>query len=228
MAGGTTMQILGNREDQSAISAARAKELAQQKALQAQANTVFQNSADNNSATTSNATLATGAATRGSLGSALQSLTNQGATPLPATSPTSYTVTGTNGNPMSDATTRAGAAGNAWGGVVNSARNKLGSYGDLETAQSINNANASNQLGVVSNKARGDANLLPLEVEVASHKGDALSGWGQIVSALGSVASMGAAAGIGAGSGAAVGGTLPAYVGTSQPTMWGTILSSMD
>jgi len=200
VAGGTAMQIAGNKESQSAISGARAKEMAQQRQLQAQAGTVFDTSQTANSEPTANSTLFSGVNARAAIANALKTATaGTTSSALPVNQP-DYQVT--DGRPMATAGARANTAGNAWSNVVGGAANRLGSYNDLATKQGIANQQTDAQLGVISNKARGDANLLPLEIEVASHKGDSLRGWGQIVSALGSVASMGAAAGLGSGAAA--------------------------
>lgn len=196
---GTGLSIAGNAQDQNAIGDARATEALQQEKLQKQASGVFQTSVGNNSVPAAANTLASGANARATIASALANASAGGNTNLPVNSQPGYQVTDATGQPMTNtAGARATAGAGAWGNVVNTAADKLGSYGDLTTTQGVNNSQANNQLGVIGNKAKGDANLLPLEIEVASHKGDALTGWGSIVSALGSVASLGAASGLGA------------------------------
>lgn len=195
---GTGLTIAGNAQDQSAINAARNTEAGQEAALQKQGNTVFQNSVTANSEPTAVATLAKGQAQRASIAQALQTATTGANTQLPTNQQPTYQVSNPDGTTATNtAATRTATAGNAWSNVVNTAANKLGSYGDLATAQGVANQQANNQLGVIGTQAKQDASILPVEIQAASHKGDALTGWGSIVSALGSVASLGAASGLG-------------------------------
>jgi hypothetical protein len=94
-------------------------------------------------------------------------------------------------------------AGDASRTAQTTAASRLGAYDDLSAQQQLNQAEASRQMAPIGSKAQGNARILPGQMEKASHEGDTLSQWGQIVSALGSVASMGAASGFGvAGAGA--------------------------
>lgn len=214
---GTGMTIAGNAQDQSAINDARSQEAMRQQQLQKQATSVFQNSLAQNSAPTTALNINQGASARTALASALKTATQPVVTALPATNANTYAVTGAGGQPVDNSAARANIAGNAWSNVVNSAQNKLGGYGDAFTKQGIANAQAGNRLGVISNKAQGWANILPTEIAAASHSGDPLTGWGQIVSALGSVASLGGASGLGAGFGAARAATAPLDVTSTVP-----------
>jgi hypothetical protein len=232
VAAGTAMQMAGNAKSARAIAAERAKFGRQEQDLENRAGSVFQQSADQNGRPAAQAMMDQGAAARQAIAGALKmSAANSGGTGLPANQP-QYQVTG---DPMQAAAVRANTAGNSWSNVVGGATSRLGGYGDLATRQSIGNQQADANLNIIGDKARGNARLLPIELEVAGHAGDKLSGWGQIVSALGSVASLGAASGLGAGAAApaAAGGSWNAATdawtaaqgAALQPSAWSQALA---
>ena len=196
-AAGTGMSIAGNQEAADAMQSVRNNELLQQQGFQRQANSVFQNSVAQANPTNVNAEMAKGAANRQGLAQALAAGAMPVAQPLPATS-TAATPENDSPNPMDRAQANQQARTNAWTGLVQHAQAKLGAYSDLSTQQGIQNAQAAGNLAVINNKAQGQANLLPIELQVASQKGNSLSGWGQMVSALGSIGMMAGATGLGA------------------------------
>lgn len=71
--------------------------------------------------------------------------------------------------------------------VSNKTRAKLGGYETWVLDQAIKNARASQNLGIFTQQAGRSANVLPLEIQAASHAGDNLSGLGTVVSGLGSL-----------------------------------------
>ena len=184
---GTGMQIAGNSESQSAMNKARANSVAQQAALQKQSNDIAQKSIAGSAPQIAQQQVDQGAAARTNLAKTLQ----QAAAPIATAAP----ATGSAG------AGKAGAAGNAWTNLVTGNQAKAGGYQDWQNQQAIKNADAGQKIGILNNFSQGDAALLPIEMQVASQKGDKLSGWGSLVSALGSVAMTGGAMGAGAGAG---------------------------
>jgi hypothetical protein len=182
---GTGLSIAGNAEDQSAMNSARANEVNQQAQLQKQANAAFQNSLAQSTPNTAQQQMQQGAAARTNAWANLQDATAPVASALPDTS-----GSGTSNSPTNSAKQRASVSGNAWNTLTAKAGATEGGYGDWENQQAIKNANASQQLGVINNFSQGDAALLPTELQVASQKGDALGGWGSIVSSLGNLAGI--------------------------------------
>ena len=190
--GGTALSLAGNAKEQSAINSARAQETAQQAAIQNQANNITQGSIAASTPQVAQQQMATGQANRMSLTQDLREATAPGEQALPATGTGSA---------------RSSAAGNVWQNLVSGNQAKAGSYSDWENQQAIKNAQASQKLGILNNFSAGDASLLPVEMQVASQKGDALSGWGSIVSGLGNAAMS---YGIANRANAPTGGTAPA------------------
>ena len=184
---GTGLEMAANSEDQNAINSAEQSTNAQLAEDQKKNDAIMQQQEAGQGASVAQKDIASGAAQRNALANVLKQA-SMPATDVPISSTGADSTT-------QGATARAASRGNAWSNVVNNAQNQEGGYGDWATALDVGNKNTNSQLGVVNTEAQGTANLLPLEVQVASHKGDALSGWGQIVSALGQVASLGAATG---------------------------------
>jgi hypothetical protein len=184
---GTGLEVAGNIADKNAINSAEASTYGTLNQDQQKATAVMQQQEANQGAGVANNDIQSGAAQRNALSQVLQQAAQPASgTPLPAS---------TADTAVRGATARTGNAGNAWSNIVNKAQDVQGGYGDWQTALNLGNQNTNQQLGVINTEARGTAGLLPLEVQAASHAGDALSGWGSIVSALGQVASLGAATG---------------------------------
>ncbi|MEI6194641.1 MAG: hypothetical protein WCS42_09950 [Verrucomicrobiota bacterium] len=193
---GAGLGIAGQQKSQQALSAARSQAAAKEATLQANSNAIFKKSLAGSTPEVAQQEMAKGTEARMSAWNDLKSATTPIAAALPATSTTTT-------NPGQAAQTQSGGAASAWNKLNAGATAKLGSYSDWENQQAIKNGNASQKLETQNNFARGDANLLPLELSVAGEAGDKLSGWGSMVSALGSVA--GAAGGLAGGASAAKG-----------------------
>ena len=89
--------------------------------------------------------------------------------------------------------------GTVWEKLMNNAQAKLGSYADWQLQQGIKDNRANQSISRVTTDARSDwNNVVPVEMTAASHKGDALQGWGQLLSAAGMVSGMSAALSTGA------------------------------
>ena len=190
---GTALSIAGNVKSQNAMNAARANETNQQAQIQKQSNAIFKNSLAQSTPNTAQQQMQAGQAARTNAWQNLQDATTPTASALPATSGTTTSGTGSSGSatsssPTSGAGQRAASAGNTWNALNAKSAATEGSYGDWQNQQAIKNASAAQQLGVQNNFSQGDAALLPTELDVASHQGDALSGWGSIVSSLGNLA----------------------------------------
>jgi hypothetical protein len=171
--GGTALSIAGNAKEQSAINAARNTETAQQSDIQRQANNITAGSIAASTPQVAQQQMQQGQANRMALTQDLQAAAAPGEQALPATG---------------GGSARTQAAGNVWQNLVEGNQAKAGSYSDWENQQAIKNAQASQKLGILNNFSAGDASLLPVEEQVASQKGDALSGWGSIMSGLGNAA----------------------------------------
>lgn len=176
---GTGLSIASQQKAKSAMSKVRSDYAQQQSDLQRRATPIYEKNRLASSPESVNAQLAKGAAERGALVDALQQSSQPIASALPATDDANSRRTAT--------------AGNAWRNLVTGAGNELGSYGDWNTNQNVGNIDTNSKLGVINNEAQANARLFPTELGVASEKGDKLSGWGQLVSSLGTIAGMSAA-----------------------------------
>lgn len=87
-------------------------------------------------------------------------------------------------------------AGNAWNKLLGNAQAKLGATQDWKLQQAIKDNRVNQDLSRIGTDARSDLNnVVPLEMNEAAHKGDALQGWGQLLSAVGTLAGVGGATG---------------------------------
>ena len=74
------------------------------------------------------------------------------------------------------------------------AKADLLSFNDITFQNAINNIRSGQQLNTIGNFMRGSSNVLPIELEAASRKGDSLKTLGTALSTAGSVVGMGAGA----------------------------------
>jgi hypothetical protein len=199
-AAGTGMGAAANAQAQSQMNSVRSAEVKRESDLQNQANSVFQKSLSTAGADTAKKQVASGAAQRQSVYNALKQVAQPTAgAALPSDDAGANPVVTSDGATQTARRT-ASTRGNAWGNLTSGAAAQEGGYQDQQTDQALENADANRQIGVIGSKARGWAGIMPTEMEVASHSGDALAGWGQLVSALGSVAGVGGAMGYGGAS----------------------------
>lgn len=75
------------------------------------------------------------------------------------------------------------------------AKAKLMSFNDLNFNNALVNARAQQDQARIANFAKGSADVLPIELEAASHKGEGLKTLGSLLSTAGMVTGMGAGAG---------------------------------
>jgi len=205
---GAGLQIAGNEKSKSAMNKARANEVAQQTALQRKNTALFQSNASKQGSANASQEMQAGADARTNIWNQLQKASSPIASALPAT--------GTN-----SAKKRTDTASNSWNSIVAGNKAKLASTGDWQNQRAINNADTSQKIGVNNDFSRADANLLPLELQVANSKGDALRGWGSIVSSIGSIA--GGLSGIGGAAGATNGASSLAGIGSASTGIAGTL-----
>jgi len=166
----TAMDIAGNAKEQSAINAARNSEAQAQTALQRQSSAIANTSIQGSTKPVADQQIATGAAQRNALFQSLQ----KASVPVASANP----VTGAG-------SARTSAGGTAWENLVGGNQSAAGGYGDWENQQRIKDADANQKLGIVNSFSQGTASLLPIQLQVAGQAGDKLSGWGNIVGALG-------------------------------------------
>lgn len=175
---GMGMNMAANAQAQDAMNRVRRAAAAKQKEFQSRAESVFKKSLDQSGADTARADQESGEAAR-----------TEG-----------YRALAESGKPLGTSTNltpSARARAKAWQNIVTTAQAKLGSYGDARTAAALRAGQAGDELGVISNQARGQASILPAQMEAASHAGDSLKGWGQFASAVGSPMMMAGAMGMG-------------------------------
>jgi hypothetical protein len=82
-----------------------------------------------------------------------------------------------------------------YAGQQGAAKANLLSFNDVTFQNAINNMRSGQQLNTLSNFMRGSSNVLPIELEAASRRGDNLKTLGTVLSTAGSVVGMGAGAG---------------------------------
>jgi hypothetical protein len=185
---GTGMQIAGNMQDKSALSAERARESQQQAGFQSKAQGDVNASLAQSTPAVQQQQSQAGAANRLSM---YQGLKSAGA-PLtaPTDTPTSNTIIG---GPSARAATVAGSAGGAWQDLAANAQAREGGRSDWQTQQGVKNAVTMGKLGAIGTEASDAASIYPIEQQVAMQKGDPLNGWGSLLSTLGGLSMMGAA-----------------------------------
>lgn len=183
-AAGTGLQVAGNMKAQSAMNNVRTQEAQRQAELQKQNSAIYSKSLAASTPQVAAQQMQAGQNARESAWNQLQKSTVPVASALPAT-----------GGATGKASARTGAAANVWNNLTANANAKQGSYDDWNTQQAIKNANAAQNESIINNFSEGDARLMPTELAVAGQAGDKLSGWGSIVSTLGSLAGLAGATG---------------------------------
>lgn len=196
-AAGAGMGMAGAAESKGAMNEARNAELLRQRGYQEQADKTVQASIGQSTRGVTDKQLAEGEASRNAgYAKVGQVVPGAQSASLPGQNGT-VTAGEAGSGPTARAAATASKTANAWGRLVGGAQAKLGSYQDWGLAQRIKDARANSDLSVTNSFARGSANVLPVEMEAASHTGDELAGWGQLVGALGSATGMAGAVGMG-------------------------------
>lgn len=190
-AAGTASQVAGQRKAQKAMDGAREAERIRQKGYQEQSDAALGKSL--------------AGAEKGSQDSAeADAFAARKAASDEATASVRQPVEATGANLAGDQTANAvidaemarkGAAALGFAGQQGGAKAKLLSVNDLNFANAIANARALQEQGRIANFAKGSADVLPVELEAASRKGQGLQTLGTALSAAGTVVGLGAGAG---------------------------------
>jgi hypothetical protein len=93
------------------------------------------------------------------------------------------------------------------------------SFNDVTFQNAINNMRSGQQLNTLSNFMRGSSNVLPIELEAASRRGDSLKTLGTALSTAGSIVGMGAGAGWWDKAGPTTLSSLPANASVTSPNV---------
>jgi hypothetical protein len=202
-----TLSAVAASKQQAAINAARSAEVSQQAALQQRTQALSNKSIAQSTAPVAKQQMQTGQDQRTALFDALQ----KSSVPIAAANPI-------------DGSGRTTATGNAWTNLVAGNQAKVGSYSDWENEQAQKNADIGQKIGIQNSFSQGTAALLPIQLQVANQAGDQLSGWGNIVGALGKAASAygvasaysGAAGTAGGAAGGATTSAFPSDAYTAQ------------
>lgn len=188
-AAGAGLQMAGNQKASNEMERKVRAELLRQKGYQQQAEAAYAQNAKQNTAPVAQKEISTGAGERQAAYETAQA--------VPLTQGQASVV----GNPlaMSEKVKLA---------LSNQARSKMAGYDQWALARMLDNEQANQAIGTVNNFARGSNNVLPLELQRASHAGDSLNQIGQLVGLAGMLAGGGgweslASTGISAGSAAA-------------------------
>jgi len=202
------MQMASNSQSQNAQRRVAEQELLRQQGYNREAETQFAKTLGENQPARQQVDLQRGQTER--LGALLESMNRQPqyaqALPTGGTEPPRI---------VQEETGRQMARTAAEGAQQAGAEARLGGYRDWNLANAITNARAMSYQQMINNLARGSAGVLPLEISQASRKGEGLRMGGQLVSALGMLGGMGAAAGAGPGWGSLFGSKVPmAKMGT--------------
>lgn len=191
-AAGAGASIAASEQSKKAIQSVRNAEIERQKGYQSDAQALLQKNIKESDVTAAQADMAGGDTTRQNAYQQAQGQT-MGA-PLESQSGGNRMVKGE--------ATRASDFSNAWTKIGNTTRAKLGGYAEWGTQQAGRTQRGNMAMAAISRNARGSADVLPIEAEQASHKGDKLAAVGQGLGIAGSVAGMAGAAGYGPSFGA--------------------------
>lgn len=209
-AAGTAAQAAGARKARKAMDGAREAERIRQQGFQSQSDALFAESVGQQGADAQKQKIAEAEAARTATTTAAQSaapvvtVQTQGETP---------TV-------VADETAARVGIGNTQANLDASNRAALAAFGDVQLGNALLNARYGQQQGQIGNFRKGSADVLGLEMEAASRKGDSLKGIGSGLTALGSLAGMGA--GMGWGTAAAA----PAAATTAKTITQSAVLPS--
>lgn len=187
-AAGTGMQMAGASRARREMQGAQDAEAARQRRYDEQAQATYAQSLAKSDRGTAEAETATGAQRRERAYANVAAHQAAGGLAQPQ-----VTRTGTAGAAAARTGATVRSAGNAWSRLVGGAQARLGGADDWGLQQQIRNRRASEDLAITGSNARRSAGLLGNEMQVARHAGDGLRAWGQLTSALGSLAGASAA-----------------------------------
>jgi len=190
-AAGSAAQAAGARKAAKAMAGARTAESIRQKGFQDQANAVVDDSLNKSGKDATDKGMADAAAQRAAASDAAVA---------DVRAPREATGTNLAGDQTANAVMASEgdvAAAKNLGYATQQGRAKanLLSFNDVTFNNAINNVKAGQKLNTVGNFMRGSSNVLPIELEAASQKGEGLKTLGTMLSTAGSVVGMGAGAG---------------------------------
>ena len=217
-AAGTGMQMAGASKAKGAMNDAQTAELLRQRGYQKEADAAFQQNLATSKRDTADTEQQAGAERRKAEYGKIAATGAGVAAPIQQASAGNATPNSAAGAAARNKATVT-ASSNAWSKLVGDARAKLGGGDDWQLNQGIRNTRTNQDLAIASGNARSSANILPAEMQDASHAGDGLKGWGQLVGALGAVTGAYGATAAGAGASAA-GSTAGLY---DIPNAWGNL-----
>lgn len=206
-AAGAGLQVAGSVKSKNEMERKVRAELLRQKGYQAQAQSAYQQNADQNTAPKAEGEISTGAGERQAAYEKAQAIPlTAGQAPVVST-PVSMAQLATLGS-------------------SNQARAGLAGYDQWGLNRALQNMRTQQSLGTINNFSLGSNNLLPMELQQASHKGDGLNQIGQLVGLAGMLVG-GAGALSGAGSANAAGTAGAQGAAATAPTMgygWGSYM----
>jgi hypothetical protein len=191
MAAGSAAQAAGARRAAKAMEGARLAESLRQKGFQAQADAITNDSLNKSGREATDKGMADAAAERTAASDAAVADVRK---PVEATGAnlagdqTANQVMATEGD-------LAAAKNLGFATQQGRAKANLLSFNDVTFQNAINNIRAGQQLNTVGNFMRGSSNVLPVELEAASRKGEGLKTLGTVLNTAGTVVGMGAGAG---------------------------------
>lgn len=190
-AAGTAAQVAGQRKAQKAMEGAREAERIRQKGYQDESAAVLDKSMANADKGAQDAQEAEALAKRES------DAANATASVRAPVEATGANLAGDQtANTVIDTERSAQAAKNLnFAGQQGGAKAKLLSFQDLNIANAIANARAAQDHARIAGFSKGSGDVLPIEMESASHRGDGLKTLGQGLQVAGTIAGMGAGAG---------------------------------
>lgn len=191
MAAGSAAQAAGARRAAKAMEGARLAESLRQKGFQAQADAITNDSLNKSGREATDKGMAEAEASRTAASDAAVADVRK---PVEATGAnlagdqTANQVMATEGD-------LAAAKNLGFATQQGRAKANLLSFNDVTFQNAINNIRAGQQLNTVGNFMRGSSNVLPVELEAASRKGEGLKTLGTVLNTAGTVVGMGAGAG---------------------------------
>lgn len=192
-AAGTAAQAAGARKARKAMEGAREAERIRQQGFQSQSDALFAESLGKQGADAQKQNIAEAEAARAATTQGAQQSNAAINIPTQGESPTV----------VADETAARVGTGNAQASLDARNRAALAAFGDVQLGNALLNTRYGQQQGQIGNFMKGSSDVLGLEMEAASRRGDSLKGIGSGLTALGSVAGMGASMGWGAPAAAA-------------------------
>lgn len=185
-AAGTYAQYRGQKQANKAMNAAQAAESMRQKGLRGEADALFNESLGKQTADAQKDRLADKQAEREAAATSAQTEAPVATVPVQGGAPTV----------VADETAARVNQGNFEAKRAAMLAAQLEGYGDLNLTNALLNTRYGQGQANIANFMQGSANVLPLEMKAASHRGDKMKAIGSGLQAIGSLAGMGAGMGV--------------------------------